>query len=201
MNYRIWMSLGVLGLIAASTALGADSAAQMDSQLCSICHGRGGTTSSELFPHLAGEPAPYLVNQLKAFRDKTRSDENAKRFMWGIARRLTDENIEQLAAFYESQPAVHQGKISDQAEYDSGKQIFTSGLPDKGVPPCMACHGDKGQGNGTTPRLGGQNEEYLKRQLNVFAGNERPAATAMHAIVKGLSASDIAAITQYLHAQ
>ncbi|OIQ69630.1 cytochrome c-552 precursor [mine drainage metagenome] len=201
MNYRVWVSLGIMGLIAASTALGADSAAQMDNQLCSVCHGRGGTTSSELFPHLAGEPAPYLVNQLKAFRDKTRSDENAKRFMWGIARRLTDENIEQLAAFYESQPAVHQGKISNQAEYDSGKQIFTNGIQDKGVPPCMACHGDKGQGNGTTPRLGGQNEAYLKRQLKVFSGNDRPAATAMHVIVKGLSENDVAAITQYLQAQ
>ncbi|OIQ68857.1 cytochrome c4 precursor [mine drainage metagenome] len=121
--------------------------------------------------------------------------------MWGISSRLTDENIEQLAAFYESQPAVHQGKIADQAQYDQGKKIFLSGNADNGVPPCMACHGDKGQGNGTTPRLGGQNLEYLKRQLNVFAGNDRPAATAMHAIVKGLSASDIAAITQYLQAQ
>ena len=121
--------------------------------------------------------------------------------MWGISSRLSDEDIQQLAAYYEAQPAVHDGKISDQAKYDSGKNIFLNGHAEKGVPPCMACHGEKGDGKESTPRLGGQNEAYLVRQLKVFYGNERPAATAMHEIVKGLSESDIAAIAQYLQAQ
>jgi len=201
MNMRILMSLGVIGMLATTAALGADEGARQDRQLCSICHGPGGTTSSELFPHLAGMPAAYFTNQMKAFRDKSRADQNAKRFMWGISSRLTDDDIQQLAEFYEAQPAVHQGKISDQAKYDAGKNIFLSGNADKGVPPCMACHGEKGEGRDATPRLGGQNEAYLTRQLKVFYGNERPAATAMHEIVKGLSDSDIAAIAHYLQAQ
>jgi len=201
MNYRIWMSLGMVGLIAASAAIGAETGAIIDRHLCSVCHGRGGTTSSELFPHLAAEPAPYLIAQLKAFRDKSRSDQNAQRFMWGIASRLSDEDIQQLAAFYESWPAVPGGKISDQSKYELGKNIFINGHPSKGVPPCKVCHGEKGEGNEATPRLGGQNEAYLKRQLKVFYGNERPAATAMHEIVKGLSESDVEAIAHYLQAQ
>lgn len=198
MSYRCWVSLG---MIVASAAFGADDGARLDRQLCSVCHGPGGTTSSELFPHLAGEPAPYFINQMKAFRDKSRADENARRFMWGIASRLSDEDIQQLAAFYESQPPVHPGKASDQNKYESGKNIFMNGNPDKGVPPCMSCHGEKGEGKEATPRLGGQNEAYLKRQLKVFYGNERPAATAMHAIVKGLSEEDIEAIAVFLQAQ
>ena len=201
MNYRIWMSLGMVGLLAASAAIGAETGAIIDRHLCSVCHGRGGTTSSELFPHLAAEPAPYLIAQLKAFRDKSRSDQNAQRFMWGIASRLSDEDIQQLAAFYESWPAVPGGKISDQSKYELGKNIFINGHPSKGVPPCKVCHGEKGEGNEATPRLGGQNEAYLKRQLKVFYGNERPAATAMHEIVKGLSESDVEAIAHYLQAQ
>lgn len=201
MNYRIWMTLGMIGLFAASTAVGAEPAARIDRQLCSVCHGRGGTTSSELFPHLAAEPAPYLTAQLKAFRDKSRSDQNAKRFMWGIASRLSDEDIQGLAAYYASQPAVHQGKISDQSKYDAGKSIFTIGHSEKGVPACKLCHGEKGEGNDTTPRLGGQNEAYLKRQLKVFTTDERPAAVAMHEIVKNLSESDIEALAHYLQAQ
>ena len=201
MNYRIWMSLGMVGLMAASAAIGAETGAIIDRHLCSVCHGRGGTTSSELFPHLAAEPAPYLIAQLKAFRDKSRSDQNAQRFMWGIASRLSDEDIQQLAAFYESWPAVPGGKISDQSKYELGKNIFINGHPSKGVPPCKVCHGEKGEGNEATPRLGGQNEAYLKRQLKVFYGNERPAATAMHEIVKGLTESDVEAIAHYLQAQ
>lgn len=201
MNYRIWMSLGLIGMIAASSTLAADAGSKLDRQLCSICHGPGGTTSSELFPQLAGQPAPYFIAQMKAFRDKSRSEENAKRFMWGISSRLSDDDIEQLAAFYASQSPVHNGKISDQPKYGLGKNIFMNGHPEKGVPPCMACHGEKGEGKETTPRLGGQHEAYLTRQLKVFYGNERPAATAMHEVVKGLSESDIEAIAQYLQAQ
>lgn len=203
MNYRILMLLGMIGLISASSAIGAEPGAKLDRQLCSVCHGHGGTTSSELFPQLAGQPAPYLIAQMKEFREKSRSEENARRFMWGISSRLTDENIQQLAAFYASQPPVHLGKISNQAKYDLGKSIFLKGHADKGVPPCMICHGEKGEGNDATatPRLGGQNEAYLMRQLKVFYGNERPAATSMHEIVKGLSVGDIEAIAHYLQAQ
>ena len=61
MNYRIWLSLGLIGLIASSSALAAGVGSKLDRQLCSVCHGRGGTISSELFPQLAGQPAPYLL--------------------------------------------------------------------------------------------------------------------------------------------
>ena len=201
MKNRIWLSLGMVGMIVVSSAFGADVGSKLDQQLCSVCHGRGGTTSSELFPQLAGEPAQYLINQMKGFRDKSRADENAKRFMWGISSRLSDDDIQQLATFYEAQPPVHLGKISDQVKYDAGKNIFLNGLAEKNVPPCMACHGEKGEGKEATPRLGGQHEAYLKRQLKVFYGNDRPAAMAMHEVVKGLTEKDVEAIAQYLQAQ
>jgi cytochrome c553 len=201
MNYRILLSLGLISLAVVSSAFAAESGAKLESQLCSVCHGRGGTTSSELFPQLAGQPAPYFIAQMKAFRDKSRSEENAQRFMWGISSRLSDQDIEQLASFYETKTPAHLGKISDQVKYDLGKDIFTKGHLDKGVPPCMACHGERGEGKESTPRLGGQHEVYIKRQLKVFYGNERPAAVVMHEVVKGLSENDIEAIAQYLQAQ
>lgn len=188
-------------MLNSTLALSADEASKLDSRLCSVCHGRAGTLSSELFPQLAGQPSPYFITQMKAFRDKSRSDENAKRFMWGIASRLTDNEIESLALFYEAETPVHYGKISNQQNYDLGKSVFLNGHPENGVPACMACHGEKGEGKDATPRLGGQHEVYLKRQLKVFYGNERPAATVMHEVVKGLSESDIEAIAEYLQAQ
>ena len=200
MNYRIWMSLAI-GLLTTTSAFAEDVGSKLDHQLCSVCHGAGGTTSSELFPQLAGQPAPYFIAQMKSFRDKSRSDENARRFMWGIASRLSDDEIQKLAEFYELQLPARLGKISDQTKYELGKNIFINGRPEKGVPPCMACHGEKGEGKEATPRLSGQHEAYLKRQLKVFYGNERPAATAMHEVVKGLSESDMEAIAQYLQAQ
>lgn len=201
MNHGVKLLLGITGLLISSFTFAADEAAKLDRQQCSICHGPRGTTNSELFPQLAGEPATYFINQMKAFRDKSRSDENAKRFMWGISSRLSDENIQQLAAFYESQPTVHFRKITDQLKYDNGKNIFLNGLPNKSVSACMACHGGKGEGKEAAPRLSGQSGTYLKRQLKVFVGKERPAAVAMHEVVKGLSQNDIDSIAQYLQAQ
>ena len=201
MKIRTWLFFWLVGFTIVNYANAGSDVAKLDRQLCSICHGSGGSIGSDLFPHLAAMPAAYFTNQMKAFRDKTRADENAQRFMWGISSRLTDESIEQLAAFYESQPPVHEGKVTDQSQYDAGKNVFLNGHAEKGVPPCMACHGEKGEGKESTPRLGGQSEAYLKRQLKVFYGNERPAATAMHEVVKGLNEHDIEAIAQYLQAQ
>lgn len=201
MKYSAWISLGLIGLFSALPASAGENGAILDRQLCSICHGPGGTTTSELFPQLAGQPAPYFINQMKAFRDKSRSEENARRFMWGISSRLSDEDIQNLAAYYESQQPVHNGKVSDATKFELGKSIFVNGHPEKSVPPCMACHGEKGEGKEMTPRLGGQHEAYLMRQLKVFYGNERPAAVAMHEVVKGLSDGDIEAIAHYLQAQ
>ena len=79
--------------------------------------------------------------------------------------------------------------------------IFINGYAEKGVPACQACHGKIGEGKEAVPRLGGQHAAYLKRQLADFSGNERPAATAMHQVVKGLTKDDIEAIAQYLQAQ
>jgi len=104
MNARIWVFLGLTGMVAAIPAIAAEqSAARMDRQLCSICHGPGGTTSSELFPQLAGQPATYFINQMKAFRDQSRADQHARQFMWGISSRLSDEDIQNLASYYEAQ--------------------------------------------------------------------------------------------------
>ena len=189
-----------LGLML-SLNVNAETADRLDKQLCSICHGVGGNTTSEQFPMLAGQNAVYFTSQMKAFRDKTRANLNATRFMWGISSRLTDEDIEKLAAYYEAQTPSHVAKITDQAKYDQGKTLFTMGDQSRGVLACAACHGEKAQGNASIPRLGGQHEEYLKKQLKVFYGTDRPAAAAMHEIVKALNDKDVEALAQYLQAQ
>ena len=132
----------LLGLFV-SLNVNAESGDKLDRQLCSICHGTGGNTTSEQFPMLAGQNAIYLTNQMKAFREKSRANLNATRFMWGISSRLTDEEIDKLAAYYEAQTPVHSGKITDKAKYDQGMALFTAGDQSRGILACAACHGEK----------------------------------------------------------
>ena len=85
----------LLGLIFSLYA-NAETADRLDKQLCSICHGVGGNTTSEQFPMLAGQNAVYFTSQMKAFRDKSRANLNATRFMWGISSRLTAVSLEEI---------------------------------------------------------------------------------------------------------
>ena len=155
----VCLAITSLGFFA-HLAVAGESAADMDKHLCSICHGYGGSTSNELFPRLANQPKDYLVTELQEFKDHSRFDENAKRFMWGIASRLSESDIAALADFYAAQEVPHAGTIRNQAQYDRGQSIFQKGIEDKGVPACHSCHGEKAEGHDNIARLAGQNERY-----------------------------------------
>jgi cytochrome c553 len=51
-----------------------------------------------MWPNLAGQKEGYLVKQLKAFRDGVRTDP----MMSPMAKPLTDDDIENLAAYFSS---------------------------------------------------------------------------------------------------
>jgi len=167
--------------------------------VCSSCHGMGGKSSlSSTFPRLAGQQDEYLVNQLKAFRDKSRADPHAHTYMWGMAARLTDPTITGLAAYYAAQPPVH-GAPNDPTETAAGKKIFDAGIPAQNVPACTACHGEQAQGAGAIPRLAGQHRSYLERQLDAFSSNAR-ANEIMHENSKNLTPQQISQVAAFLSA-
>ncbi|HJU08945.1 MAG TPA: c-type cytochrome [Rhodanobacteraceae bacterium] len=82
---------------------------------CQGCHGpdargpRPDPASAALqpawrtFPALAGQNAPYVLEQLKAFHDGTRAGTSNDRVMQGVARNLDDGDMQALAAYIASQ--------------------------------------------------------------------------------------------------
>ena len=164
--------------------------------VCSSCHGPSGRSISPTFPRLAGQQKDYLVAQLQAFRDKTRADPHAQTYMWGMAAQLSNQNIDAIAAYYASQPAVA-GAPSTSPETTAGATIYTEGISSESVPPCMSCHGEKAEGNGPIPRLAGQHQAYLTRQLEAFASMAR-ANEIMHENSKDLTAEQISEVSAYL---
>lgn len=181
-------------------AVAAPSAAVAGTEhVCSSCHGMGGRSVSSTFPRLAGQQDEYLVNQLKAFRDKSRADPHAHTYMWGMAARLSDPTIDGLAGYYAAQAPVH-GSPGDPAEMAAGKKIFDEGIPANNVPACAACHGEQAQGAGAIPRLAGQHRSYLERQLDAFSSNAR-ANEIMHENSKNLTPQQISRVAAFLSAQ
>ena len=82
-------------------ATGDGEAGKRKAVVCSACHGRNGISANPAWPSLAGRPAAYLAKQIKAFRAGERTDP----VMVPMVANLTDEDIDDLAAYYASRPS------------------------------------------------------------------------------------------------
>jgi len=170
-------------------------------QVCSSCHGMTGVSVSPNFPNLAAQTPMYLAAQLRDFRSHGRSDPAGFEYMWGLSRKLTDEQIEGLADYYAHQAPARATTKGDPARIAVGERIFHEGVPGKNVPACVSCHGDRGQGNGQFPRLAGQHADYVVKQLVVFQRtNQRPTAAMMKIVAHELSGPEIESVAAYLQA-
>lgn len=67
---------------------------------CAPCHGLDGIGHDAEIPNLAGQNELYLLNQLRAFRDKRRRHKE----MLYIGRKLSDADMKSLAAYFASLP-------------------------------------------------------------------------------------------------
>jgi cytochrome c553 len=91
------LALVIAGAAAAARA-GDEAAGRTKAQACTTCHGPLGISQMPSTPNLAGQPATYLVEQLKAYRSGKRASE----VMAVVAKPLTDADISDLAAWYAS---------------------------------------------------------------------------------------------------
>lgn len=163
--------------------------------VCQNCHGPKGDSVSGTFPRLNGQQEKYIEEQLKNFRDHNRGDPHAMAYMWGMAAQLDDALVAGIAKYYAEQkptPPQTGGALAAQ-----GKLIFTNGVVEHNIPPCAACHGDHGEGDGDVPRIAGQHADYLKHQLEAFRALLRENQV-MHANTKDMTDSEIEAIVSYL---
>lgn len=168
-------------------------------QVCSNCHAIDGNSVSPNFPRLAGQQRDYFVAQMKGFRGQGRSDPAGFEYMWGLSHKLTDEQIAGLADYFAKQ-APQANAPADAAQVALGKAIFEHGVASKEVPPCMGCHGAQGQGQGAFPRLAGQHQDYLVKQLQVFERNDERPNTPMTQIAHALSHEQMEAVAAFLQA-
>ncbi len=101
---------GVLVGLGSTTVMAADAAAgktkggpdaaagKTKSLSCAGCHGPDGMSPNPMWPNLAKQNADYTVKQLRDFRAGIRIDP----MMQGMAMPLSDQDIDDLAAYYAS---------------------------------------------------------------------------------------------------
>jgi len=98
------MGLVIALALLAATAQAADLAAGQAKakQICQACHGLDVNSAAPDYPKLGGQYADYLGKALRDYKSGARKNP----IMAGFAGTLTQKDIENVAAYYASQPPV-----------------------------------------------------------------------------------------------
>jgi len=206
MTKRIFLLFGLL--ISAGVALAAppdtnplvDGDPEAGKQVaapCAACHGPKGNMESAQFPKLAGQGAPYILEQLKLFK----SGERQNAIMAGQVAGLDDQAMSDVAAYFAAQKT--RPAAADKAIAPAGAKLYHGGDPDKNIPACSGCHGPSGLGNAAAkfPRLSGQNAPYVVAQLTAYRDGKRAGyrnAKIMADVANRLSDKQIKALASYV---
>jgi cytochrome c553 len=179
--------------------------------VCAGCHGEFGQGGKRgEYPRLAGQRKAHLVDQLLAFRKRTRI--NLPMFPYTLERELSNADIEDVSAYLASielPTAWPEFKASDDAltrltltekvmiiprtpgDLDNGARVFQK--------ECASCHARDGMGRGKFPRLVGQYTAYLRKQMDAFVKGERPHdEVEVKGILNQLREQDLDDVLAYL---
>ena len=176
---------------------------------CLSCHGSNaggdidfGPDAHYGTPALRGLRESYVKESLIAYRTGTRKH----REMSAVSSLLDGETIEFMARIwleFEVPPMRPDSELAALAETDSlfrtGQSIAREGIPQQGVPACIACHGSRGEGGAAGPRLAGQSVMYIRNQFESFASGTRQTfqSAAMQPVVAALTDEDLEAVAHY----
>ncbi|GAA3971335.1 c-type cytochrome [Allohahella marinimesophila] len=190
-------SIAGLAQAAGEFVEGDPAAGEEKAATCVACHGPAGNSAAPMFPKLSGQVAKYTDLQLHLIK----SNERPVPQMAGIADNLSDQDMADLAAYYQStQPTP---AVASPDTIELGEQLYRAGNSAKGVPACAGCHDPLGRGNipAGFPRLAGQHTDYITTQLLAYRNGERtagPYAAMMQGVAANLSDKEIAALSNYI---
>lgn len=177
-------------------AQGDAAAGQAKSALCGSCHGVDGNSPLAMNPKLAGQSARYMVKQLQDFKSGARAGAT----MAAMVLSLSDQDMEDLAAWYSSQQPTIQG--ADPESIELAERLYRAGNSEIEVAACSACHSPTGKGNAPAgfPLLSGQHAEYTLQQLKDFrsGARENDGSAMMRTVVERLTDKELEALASYV---
>ncbi len=195
MNKYVMLAVAI-SMLAFTGDINADgnaAAGRAKAAVCAACHGADGNSVSPQFPKLAGQNAAYIVQELQRFKSGSRKNV----IMSGMAAGLSDQDMQNLAAWFSSQMA--KSGAADPGLVKAGEALYRGGDQASEVPACLACHGPDGAGNGpmAIPALDGQYADYVVSQLQAFASGAR-SSPMMNPIAARLTPARIKAVASYI---
>ncbi|MGD2082112.1 MAG: c-type cytochrome [Chromatiales bacterium] len=169
---------------------------------CEGCHGENGVSKWSDIPTIAGISGIVHEDALYLYRDEERPCEEVKyptddskpaTSMCAVAKDLSDEQIQEIAAHYAALPFVPADQETDAAKVAQGMKVHEE--------HCAKCHSDGGSNAGDDASiLAGQQMGYLRQAFKDFAAG-RPQPSKMEKNLSELSDADIEALVQYYGSQ
>ena len=170
----------------------AQTIAEKNLASCSECHGENGSPKDNRIPVIWGQNAAYLQRQLLAYRSGQRDNQ----IMSSMAESVAKDQLLSLAQNLSNLKWPSKGNQGGNAakEFDLRKRL----LAPQSMGLCLACHtADPSSMPEGTPRLWGQNLEYLLDQMSAYAQDDRTTNEAMSAIMKTISKKDQTEIARF----
>ena len=159
------------GRVVQSGIAGDAQAGKSSYAVCVTCHGANGEGKEALnAPKIAGLPDWYVVRQLNNFKNGIRGVHAKDIYgqqMRPMAMTLAnDEAVRNVTAYLASLKGISTAKpVAVKAS--TVVTVVTTPVSEPLYAPCASCHGSEGEGNQKlgAPRLAGQHDWYIKRQL------------------------------------
>ena len=174
-------------------------------KVCVACHGLTGNSHEDSWPKIAGLHKNYIEKQLLDFQLNRRHNEEMKGI---LQHNYTHDDMLTLAQYFSRQDMSASPLIDGDKKENSlinmtlGKEIYEGKRIEYGIPACAACHGKDGEGdaNGKFPRLKGQHQRYLVKQMVLFRSKERAndSPPMMRNISMMMDDEDIESVAAYI---
>lgn len=185
------LSCTLMGFSVGADAAGDPAKGAELATTCMGCHGIAGYRNaypSYRVPKLGGQKPEYLVIALQQYRAKTRNHPT----MQAQAASLSDEDMQDIAAFFAGQGELQTGSPGDGAAAARGKAKAAV---------CAACHGETGASAAPTwPSLAGQHRDYIEHAIAGYKTKVRQDPV-MQGQATPLSDQDIRDLAAFFSAQ
>ena len=159
-------------------------------QTCARCHGAAGVSPVEKTPHLNGQLAEYLEEDISALAQGNRPS----RVTDHVPKTWSASEIAAVAKFYAQSKGARPLQAISLGEAAAGRQIY-----DK---RCAECHPDNGRkSEHDAPLMAAQNLDYLIEQTQAFVTGKRKFVFMMDDAFRGLTAADLESVALFFASQ
>jgi cytochrome c553 len=157
-------------------------------QLCAACHGENGAPQQKTTPVIWGQQLGYLYLQLRDFKSGARNNDQMAAVTAGLER----DDMLALAQYFSQKP------WTDLQQPRASGEVAAQALAVSMAVVCTSCHQEGYKGEGTQPRLAGQEKDYLAQTMADFRDGKRGNNPGMSDLMKSISADELAALADYL---